>query len=168
MQTCPNCGKSNDESESYCYACGHILPLGLQGLVNTTLRLEAAYENLPPHRRWGTAYFDYRNEVCMTFRDTGEELRFPVKGEVVIGRRHDELGVEQPDIDLNPFGGVEKGVSRRHVALIRQHDTIGIVDLGSANSTYLNGQRLLPSERRILRDGDELRLGRLVVRVSFV
>ena len=38
---------------------------------------------------------------------------------------------------------------------------------GSANSTYLNGQRLLPSEPRILRDNDELRLGRLVIRVTF-
>ncbi len=167
MQTCPNCGKSNDGDESYCYACGHILPMGLQGLVNTTLRLETLYEELPPHRRWDTAYFDHRSQVSLTFRDTGEVLRFPVMGEVIVGRRHEDY-VEQPDIDLTPFDGVEKGVSRRHLALVRQHDTIGIVDLGSANSTYLNGQRLLPSERRILRDGDELRLGRLVIRVSFV
>lgn len=167
MQTCPNCGKSNDESESYCYACGHILPVGLQGLVNTTARLEVLYEELPPHRRWGTAYFDYRSQLSLTFRDTGEVLRFAVMGELTIGRCHAEDDIEQPDIDLTPFGAVEKGVSRRHLALVRQHDTIGIVDLGSANSTYLNGQRLLPSERRILRDGDELRLGRLVIRANF-
>lgn len=167
MQTCPNCNKPNEDSESYCYACGHILPSGLQGLVNTTMRLESVYEELPPRRRWGTAYFNSRNQICMTFRDTGEVLMFPVLGELIIGRVHEEEDVEQPDIDLTSFGGVEKGVSRRHLALIRQHDTIGIVDLGSANSTYLNGQRILPSERRILRDGDELRLGRLVIRVGF-
>ena len=168
MQTCPNCGKASDDGESYCYACGHILPQGLQELVNTTARLDSPYEDLPPQRRWGTAYFDSRSQVSFTFRDSGEILRFPVMGELIIGRRHEEEDVEQPDIDLTPFGGVEKGVSRRHLALVRQHDTIGIVDLGSANSTYLNGQRILPSERRILRDGDELRLGRLVIRISFV
>jgi len=167
MQTCPNCNKPSEDSESYCYACGHILPLGLHGLGHTTLQLEVVYDDLPPRRRWGTAYFDRQSQISMTFRDTGEVLMFPVLGELIIGRFHDEDGVEQPDIDLAPFGAVEKGVSRRHLALIRQHDTIGIVDLGSANSTFLNGQRILPSEQRILRDGDELRLGRLVIRIGF-
>ena len=168
MQVCPNCEKSNGPSESYCYACGHILPGGLPGLANTTIRLEQVYEALPPKRRWGTAYFDYQNRLELVFRDTADVLSFPVVNELVVGRCHDEQDVEQPDIDLTPFGAVEKGVSRRHLALIRQHDTIGLADLGSANSTFLNGQRLIPSERRILRDGDELRLGRLVIRVRYV
>lgn len=167
MQACPNCGRSNSQTESYCYACGHILPVGLPGLANTTMRLEQVYEALPPKRRWGTAYFDYQNRLELVFRDTEDVLSFPVTGEIVIGRGHDEQDIEQPDIDLTPFGAIEKGVSRRHLALIRQHDTIGLVDLGSANSTFLNGQRLIPSERRILRDGDELRLGRLVIRIRF-
>jgi len=40
-------------------------------------------------------------------------------------------------------------------------------DLGSANGSFLNGQRLYPNEKRIVRDSDELRLGRLVMRVRF-
>ena len=59
-------------------------------------------------------------------------------------------------------------MSRRHLDLPRQHDTILVTDLGSANSTYINGQRLIPREPRILRDNDELRLGRMVIRVTFV
>ncbi len=168
MQSCPYCGKPNAEAATYCYSCGHILPAGLAGLGSLTTRLDIAYESLPPRRRWGTAYFDIRNRVRFSFRDRDDELVFPVLGEVIVGRGHEEQDVEQPDIDLTPYGAVEHGVSRRHLALIRQHDTIGIVDLGSANSTFLNGQRLIPMEQRILRDGDELRLGRLVVRVSFV
>jgi len=144
------------------------LPAGLPGLANTTARLDAVYEALPPMRRWGTAYFGAGSRIELAFRDTEDVLVFPVFGEVIVGRCHEEEDLEQPDIDLTPFGAVEKGVSRRHLALIRQHDTIGIVDLGSANSTFLNGQRLLPSERRILRDEDELRLGRLVIRIRFV
>ncbi|NLF75923.1 MAG: FHA domain-containing protein, partial [Chloroflexi bacterium] len=68
---------------------------------------------------------------------------------------------------LSPYDALEKGVSRRHMMVSREHDTVAVMDLGSANSTYLNGQRLLPSEPRILRDNDELRLGRLVIRVTF-
>jgi pSer/pThr/pTyr-binding forkhead associated (FHA) protein len=62
---------------------------------------------------------------------------------------------------------VEQGVSRRHLSITRDHDTVTVTDLGSANHTYLNGQRLIPFEHRILRDNDELRLGRLVIRVAF-
>jgi pSer/pThr/pTyr-binding forkhead associated (FHA) protein len=63
---------------------------------------------------------------------------------------------------------MDYGVSRNHLTLSRDNDTIFVTDLGSANSTFLNGQRLMPHEPRILRDSDELRLGRLVVRVNFI
>ena len=42
------------------------------------------------------------------------------------------------------------------------------MDLGSANATYLNGQKLIPFQARILRDGDELKLGNCGVRVGFM
>ena len=92
--------------------------------------------------------------------DLGRELK--------VGRTHDDESLPQPEVDLSPYGATKLGVSRNHLTLSRDHDTIFVTDLGSANSTYLNGQRLMPHERRILRDNDELRLGRLVVRVNFV
>ena len=48
-------------------------------------------------------------------------------------------------------------------AIRRGEDTLTLVDLGSVNGTHLNGQRLVPNQPRVLRDGDEIRLGRLVV-----
>ena len=42
-----------------------------------------------------------------------------------------------------------------------------VSDLGSANGSFINGQRLLAKEIRVLRHGDELRLGKLVMTVSF-
>ena len=88
--------------------------------------------------------------------------------ELLVGRAHDQESLPQPDVDLAPHGGMEHGVSRNHLTLTRDHDTIFVTDLGSANSTYLNGQRLMPHEPRILRDNDELRLGHLVMRVNFI
>lgn len=167
MQICPHCSKENSDAEAYCYACGHILPAALSGLTSSTMELSDVYGKLEPQRRWGTAYFDRKSRLQLTFRDSGEVLILEVGHRLVLGRAHEEPGIEQPDVDLSPYDALEKGVSRRHMMVSREHDTVAVMDLGSANSTYLNGQRLLPSEPRILRDNDELRLGRLVIRVTF-
>lgn len=170
MQICPNCSKENPVGEAYCFACGHILPAALTGLgiALSTVKLADVYEKLEPQRRWGTAYFPQQSQIQLTFRDSGEKLLIDVKTEVVLGRRHNAPKVEQPDIDLRPYNALEKGVSRRHLAIARDQDTIVVSDLGSANHTHLNGQRLLPYEPRILRDSDELRLGHLVIQVTFI
>jgi pSer/pThr/pTyr-binding forkhead associated (FHA) protein len=54
-----------------------------------------------------------------------------------------------------------------HVSYDARSHTICISDLGSANGTYINGQRLHPHEVRVLRDHDEMRLGKLVMLASF-
>jgi pSer/pThr/pTyr-binding forkhead associated (FHA) protein len=58
-------------------------------------------------------------------------------------------------------------VSRMHAGLRRQGDTLVLTDLGSLNYTFINGQRVHPHEVRILRNGDELRIGQLKMRVYF-
>jgi pSer/pThr/pTyr-binding forkhead associated (FHA) protein len=72
-----------------------------------------------------------------------------------------------PDIDLTPYGADDKGVSRLHASLHRQEETLVLSDLGSVNHTFINGQRLHAHEVRVLRDGDEIRLGRLVLYAYF-
>jgi pSer/pThr/pTyr-binding forkhead associated (FHA) protein len=86
--------------------------------------------------------------------------------EAVLGRA-DEVSGTSPDLDLTPYNALEKGVSRIHAAIRRGEDTLTLVDLGSVNGTHLNGQRLVPNQPRVLRDGDEIRLGRLVVHIYF-
>lgn len=169
MQDCPHCGKPNPDTDAYCYSCGHVLPAGLESFKNPTARLDdETYRTLEPRRRWGTAYFTQENRLQLTFRDTDQVLIVAMIGELVVGRAHAPSAAQLPDIDLTAYGAEEKGVSRRHLKLIREQETITVEDLGSANGTYLNGQRLVPHEARILRDGDELRMGRLVIRVAFV
>lgn len=169
MQTCPHCRRENPDHDAYCYACGHILPSALQSMIaNPTTHLEEAYETLEPRRRWGTAYFDRKSQLKLTIRDTGDSLLVTVGNELVLGRSSGQPEAEGADVDLTPYGAVDLGVSRNHLALSRDHDTITVTDLNSSNSTYLNGQRLMPNEPRILRDNDELRLGRLVIRVAFL
>ncbi len=85
----------------------------------------------------------------------------------MIGRYDSQRG-EVPEVDLAPFNAIDLGVSRQHARLTVHEDSLYITDLGSANATYLNGLRLTPHQPRILRDSDEIRLGRLKLQVTFV
>jgi pSer/pThr/pTyr-binding forkhead associated (FHA) protein len=87
--------------------------------------------------------------------------------EKIVMGRSDNSSAQKPDLDLTPFGALEKGVSRLHAAIIRTEDTLTLIDMGSSNGTHLNGQRLIPDQPRILRDGDELRLGKLIAHIYF-
>jgi pSer/pThr/pTyr-binding forkhead associated (FHA) protein len=42
------------------------------------------------------------------------------------------------------------------------------MDNGSSNGTFLNEQKLIANQPRVLRDGDDLRLGFLVLTVHFI
>jgi signal transduction histidine kinase len=54
-------------------------------------------------------------------------------------------------------------VSRRHAEVRPHNDSYRIVDLGSANGTYLNGE---PVDQAPLRSGDQVRLGQTVMLFS--
>lgn len=84
--------------------------------------------------------------------------------EMLIGRR-DPTSDVGPEIDLTPHNGYQMGISRRH-ALIRFKDqSLEVLDLGSRNGTYLNGHALKPHQPVALHNGDEIRLGKIVLRV---
>ena len=52
---------------------------------------------------------------------------------------------------------VDPGVSRHHAELRVEHDQVVLVDLGSTNGTFVNGQ---PVRRVVLSDGTHISLGR--------
>ena len=66
-----------------------------------------------------------------------------------------------PDIDLNAYNALEKGVSRRHAVLLNYRNTLHVMDLGSVNGTLLNEDRLQPDKPYPLREGDKVCLGSL-------
>ncbi len=74
--------------------------------------------------------------------------------------------VLKPTVDLTGYGGYEKGISRLHAA-IRRHPQGGLMveDMGSANGTWLNGDRLQPYAPQRLKSGDRLTLARLPIAV---
>ena len=70
-----------------------------------------------------------------------------------------------PTIDLEIDGGHNAGVSRRHTRISRQPDGYYLEDLGSINGTFLNRRRLSPGNATELKDGDEVRMGNIVLRI---
>ncbi|HEU5369331.1 MAG TPA: FHA domain-containing protein [Ktedonobacterales bacterium] len=81
---------------------------------------------------------------------------------VLIGRKDPD---QEPDVDLTPYGGVEQGVGRRHALITLKQGRYYIEDLKSINETLLNSSRLFPGQLYPLYDGDQLRLGAMVVKV---
>ncbi len=118
--------------------------------------------------KWGMARFNGKMRLLLQVLETGQEFRFDADSveEIVLGRHNPDTG-EVPQVDLTAAGGIDKGVSRNHAVIIRRDAALHIVDNNSANGTYLNGQKLVAKQPRILRDGDDIRLGHLVLRVTF-
>lgn len=159
---CPNCGRPNRRGQHYCFACGHILP----GAPDTQT-LQGRYDFMDSRTRWGTAYFDQEWQLVLV-PQYGDpiEVETPEGQDILIGHLSSDP-VAAPHIDLAPYDAEMLGVSRLHLAVRRQGNTVTVTDLGSVNHSYINGQRLYPHELRVLRDGDELRLGRMALRVRF-
>ena len=81
-----------------------------------------------------------------------EGLEWPlVRASTVIGRG------SNADLVLN-----EATISRAHALFGYEGNRIFVQDLGSTNGTLVNGEQ---EDRRLLDDGDELRMGRLVLRM---
>jgi pSer/pThr/pTyr-binding forkhead associated (FHA) protein len=73
-----------------------------------------------------------------------------------------------PDLDLGPYGGQQLGVSRKHAYLVQTETGLSVRDLGSTNGTLVNGRILAANQEWSLRDGDEVRLGKLALNIYFI
>jgi adenylate cyclase len=73
----------------------------------------------------------------------------PTSDQVTIGRELDNLLILKDD----------PRVSRHHALLRLVGETCYLIDLGSGNGTFVNGERLPPKVEVILQDGDDVRLG---------
>lgn len=164
MIECPYCGFANPADEPTCLQCGQVLQVNLSP-TNATRRLDAAVESVNfPH--WGTARLGKERKLVLHVRDHQSPLIVNLTDQLTLGRFDPDTG-EHPDVNLEDYDAQEKGVSRRHAAILVEDEALKVMDLGSANATFLNGQKLIAHQARILRDGDELRLARMIIRVHF-
>jgi pSer/pThr/pTyr-binding forkhead associated (FHA) protein len=176
MQKCVNCGHENRPGVMYCENCGVSLagseaPLETKSIDDateeekTTLGVEESV--LIDVRVQGAALFGEKDLLRLDIEGSSEPIMIKPEGETIFGRRDPATGA-MPDVDLTPFAGYRMGVSRRHAAIrFGDEQMLNLWDLGSSNGTYLNGERLSAHRPYPLHDGDELRLGQMMIRVHF-
>jgi hypothetical protein len=163
MTPCPVCLHANPQAAMFCENCG----AQLSALLETSRQVPVmpADETLP----------DLSEPLSELATDPGGlsgrlvilegNISLPIpsgKSEVVIGREDPVSGVF-PDIDLDPLGGHEAGVGRRHAQLLWRDGQAYLEDLESVNGTALNHQRLTALQPQPLKDGDEIRLGKMIL-----
>ncbi|MEO7911092.1 MAG: zinc-ribbon domain-containing protein [Roseiflexaceae bacterium] len=94
---------------------------------------------------------------------SGVALPLPNAAQAIIGRG-DPVSNFFPEIDLNPYGAIDNGVGRRHIRLFVQGGQVLIEDMDSTNGTLLNSQKLTARQPQPLRDGDQISVGKLLLR----
>src|SRR5436305_10614505 len=166
MITCSTCRHREMEGELFCSECGARLPAAPVSLTSTaafvvTSRIRDATPVHSPRAN------DLRaGQIGLQIDGTPQPLVLEGRPEYILGREGHEQVV--PDLNLNPYGARDKGVSRVHAALRRDGSQVLLIDLGSTNGTRLNGKLLAAHQPVRVASGDEISLGKLVLMISFL
>ena len=116
--------------------------------------------------RWGTAILKDKAIVILHVKGhAANPIHISLTHQLVLGRAG---GTHQdPYLNLAAYGAAEKGVSHQHAALELIGKIVMLTDLSSTNGTFLNGQRLSPNQQCLVRSGDDIGLGQLVIYIYY-
>ena len=94
---------------------------------------------------------------------SGMEFPLSTSSETTIGRKDAVTGI-YPDVDLSPIDQ-QRSISRRHAKIYRRGSKFFVgEEIGTMNSTFINGNRLETGVPAEVRPGDELRFGVVVLK----
>ncbi|HLY29221.1 MAG TPA: FHA domain-containing protein [Aggregatilineales bacterium] len=163
MNICPVCQRENPDGATICNNC--FAPLGKMPVQDEPTR-DVKIQSVPKPTHVRYMGLLSRNALAFFIDGKTEPLILEVTTQAVLGRLVPDAR-QQPRVDLSPYGGFEKGVSRMH-AIIRAADNGFVIeDLGSSNGTRLNGISLMPYDPKPLQPGDQLLLGKLELEILF-
>lgn len=163
---CEHCLAEMDNGAIFCDFCGHELSVRRHASRPTALPVTPVPTGVPvaPQPQIEREVERLPSAIALQLV-SGQGFILRGKADYVIGRVG--VGRERPDVDLAQWYGYEAGVSREHLAVHVRREGVFIEDMDSRNETIHNGYRLLPRQWYPLRDGDELRLGAIILRVAF-
>jgi DNA-binding response OmpR family regulator len=146
----------------------------LTRVVSTLVQgVEVSNPLLQTKRLSGTARLDTipaeaRRDTVVVFIDNYREpLTLIIQPQLTMGRQNPGANAKT-HVDLEPYEAFDKGVSRVHLTLRRAADHYEVEDMGSANGTFVNGVSIAPGQPQSLKNGDEVRLGTLRLRMYFL
>jgi CRP-like cAMP-binding protein len=96
---------------------------------------------------------------------SGMEFPLSASSETTIGRKDAVTGI-YPDVDLSPLDQ-QRSISRRHAKIYRRGAKFFVgEEIGTMNSTFVNGTRLETGVPVEVHAGDELRFGVVVLKLQ--
>lgn len=174
---CPSCGHRNRPGTLICDNCGTNLIGGAKSSVGTR-DLVTAKEDAPANaplmdaaqlnavESAGGSVFSDDMVLRIEIEGGATPMLVYPKQEIILGRRDPNTGT-LPDVDMTAYSGYRMGVSRTHASIHLQDKQLNLSDRGSSNGTFLNGTRLVAHRPYQVKDGDEIRLGQMVLKVYF-
>ena len=173
MIACPECAAEHLPGTLFCDRCGAAVHPAAQAHVARVApaRRGPFIENpaaAPARRRPETLSPPASDVLPPVLNATIAHRRHALvlRGAVIhIGRADPDVGFS-PELDLTPFDGLERGVSRRHAAIQWAAGSFVIIDQHSNNGTWLDGVRLVPGYAYQLPPRATVRFGDLVVQLA--
>ena len=168
MLTCPNCHKKNILGTIFCSDCGvqlvygDIETAGRDIGTTVTPNVQEFVDHPPITSKPPAIPDDY--PIALYIQETNELVPLIDREEITLGRAIEGQPII-PDLDLTPYNGYEKGVSRLHASIKIDGNHVTITDLGSANGTRVNGIRLSPNQPQKIDHGDMITLGKLIAQI---
>ena len=164
MIICPNCQHKEMSGAIYCSKCGAQLidrTMASHKIHTAETRQESKCDT---GRIQPSPTVHMQSWISLNLIESGQILPLADRTEFTLGRSSEGQPII-PDIDLSSHNAYANGVSRLHAVLKLVQDQIVIVDLGSSNGTYLNGNRLIPYTETPVVHGDIVYLGKLKMQV---
>lgn len=164
MIICSNCKHGNMTGALFCAECGAQL-IGRDTLITQTIATDSLKKASKRDSGELTQPVEGENAWAnLHLMDTGQVLPLSNRNEFTMGRISEGQPI-MPDIDLSPYQAYAAGVSRLHAVIKRSGSSVVFMDLGSANGTFLNGNRLAPNVEQTLHHGDIISLGKMRIQV---
>jgi hypothetical protein len=161
---CPNCQYKEMSGAIYCSQCG----AQLVEMTFATQKMPETYgmpQALPQHNPVQPEEpAGIRQKISLNLMESGQILPLADRSEFTLGRSTKDQPIV-PDVDLTQNNAYASGVSRLHAVLKTIQKETVIMDLGSSNGTYLNGNRLAPYIVTPVTHGDVIHLGRLKIQL---
>lgn len=163
---CPTCKTENDPSNELCEHCGRWLGDEKEStlLGPTTIHLrEEILKRLEQQGRFQDALQLSDGELVLRVMSRDTIIRMKYELPIVLGRQAKLRTDLVSFVDLSDYDAYALGVSRKHAQLQREGDHFLLTDLGSANGTYINGQRLKVQMQHQIETGQQILLGELPI-----
>jgi len=163
MIICPNCQHKEMSGAIYCSKCGAQL-VDAAFITHKIHTAEAPHEPESSAEKVVEPSVPLQSRISLHLVESGQILPLADRLEFTLGRVAEGQPIV-PDVDLSSFDAYSNGVSRLHAAIKLINNRVVIVDLGSSNGTYLNGNRLSPYLETAVARGDIIHLGKLKIQI---